>query len=243
MSRISILIICFALSLKLDAQLYIGNFIGDNSEQINGTWNVEVPLGFPIPIKKWEGKHKIVFYPSYTYSQTFFNDKWIFDSDGTTTTAVLDDDPAHEYRKSIFTHQSKIRQWAWEAWLGFETKIGKTEINFFYTPSFIQVGSFRRRYVEGNEVVKVVDRFRDKADYYNINRFQHRLKGSLSLYGIGVGAYLNLTPFFKQSTGIDLTKFGLTLVIRESIFNDLFDIGDIEIGDDEKNPDVKEMMF
>jgi len=243
MSRIITVLFLFVLTYNANAQLYIGNFLGSSSEQINGTWNYEIPLGFPIPVKKWDDKHKLIVFPAYTYSQTFFNDKWVFDSDGTTTTAILDTDPAHEYKKSIFSHQSKIRQWAWEAWLGFESKIGKAEFNLFYSPSFIQVGSFRRKYVEGNEVVKVRDRFKDKADFYNINRFQHRLKGSLSFYGIGVGGYLNLTPFFKKTTGIDLTKAGVTLIIRESFFNDLFDLDDIDLGEDEKKPDVKQMMF
>lgn len=244
MLRIIAICLCLTLTYTTKAQLYLGNFIGEDSDQVNGTWNYEVPIGFPIALKKWKnGDHKLQIYPAYTFSQTFLSDKWIFDSDGETTTFMLDPDINHEYKQSIFTHQSKIRMWAWETWLGFESKIGIAEFNFFYTPSFIQVGSFRRRYVEDNEVIKIRDRFRDKADFYNIRRWQHRLKASFSLYGIGVGGYLNLTSFFKESTGIDLQKAGVTLVIRQSFWSNLFDL---DLNDDpaeERNPNMKQMKF
>jgi hypothetical protein len=243
MSRIVILLFCAAMVYQSKAQLYIGNFIGETSDQVNGTWNYEVPLGFPIPLKRWDNKHKIVLYPAYTFSQTFLSDQWVFDSDGQTTTVQLDDTPNRVYENSLFKHQSKIRMWAWEAWLGFETKIGKSEVHFAYAPSFIQVGSFRRRFEDDNEVTKVKDRFRDKADYYNINRFRHRLKGSISLYGLGVGGYLNLTPFFDKSTGIDLTKFGITLVVRQSFWSRLFDLDLSDDPEERSNPDAKKMMF
>ncbi len=244
MSRILIILVIATFAQAVQGQLYIGNLIGAQSDEVNGTWNYEIPLGFPIPLKKWnDGDHKLIIFPAYTFSQTYLNDKWVFNSDGNTTTYMLDPDPNHEYKQSIFTHQSKIRQWAWEAWIGFESKVGVAEFDFFYTPSFIQVGSFRRRYVENNEVIKIRDRFRDKADYFNIERLQHRLKASFSLYGIGVGGYLNLTSFFKESTNIDLQKFGLTLIVRESFWTDLFKV---DLGNDsveEKNPEMKQMKF
>ncbi|WP_235297691.1 hypothetical protein [Portibacter marinus] len=246
MNRIHIacVIVCLLFTNVVSSQLYIGNFVGEDSDEVNGTWNYEIPLGFPITLKKWNnGKHKLRIFPAYTFSQTFLSDRWIFDSDGTTTTYMLDPDPAHEYRKSIFTHQSKIRMWAWESWLGFESQIGKAEIHLFYTPSYIQVGSFRRKYVEDNEVIKVRDRFRDKADFYNIKRLQHRLKGSITLYGIGVGGYVNLTSFFQEQTGIDLQKFGLTIVIRQSFWTDLFDLALESEDKDNNNPEIKRMMF
>ncbi|GLR18161.1 hypothetical protein [Portibacter lacus] len=243
MSKALAILFCIALSFQVDAQLYLGNFVGDDSDEINGTWNYDIPFGIPIPIKKFNDHFKIIFTPAYTFSQTFLSDKWVVDSDGTTTSIELDSDPAHVYKKSIFTHQSKIRTWSWEARLGLESSIGKFKVDLFYAPRYIQVGSFRRRYVQENEVIKVKDRFRDKADYYNINRFQHRVKASLSYWGLGVGGYLNLTPFFKSSTDIDLKKFGLTLVIRNEFWTNLLDLK----GDDEeterKNPDVKQMMF
>ena len=31
-----------------------------NGDQVNGTWNYEIPLGFPIALKKWDKKHKIL---------------------------------------------------------------------------------------------------------------------------------------------------------------------------------------
>lgn len=243
MARIILLLFCATLAYQGRTQIYIGNFIGETSDQVNGTWNYEIPLGFPIPLKRWDNKHKLVIYPSYTFSQTFLGDKWVFDSDGQTTTAVLDETPNRIYENSLFKHQSKIRMWAWEAWLGIESKIGKGEIHVSYAPSFIQVGSFRRRYVQDNEVTKVRDRFRDKADYYNINRFRHRVKGSFSLYGVGIGGYLDLTPFFDSSTGIDLSKFGLTLILRESFWSGLFDFDLNEDKEEKRNPDAKRMKF
>ena len=230
---------------KSTGQLYLGNFLGSDSETINGLGSYEIPLGFPIPIKKFDDKHKIIFGPSYTWAQTYFNDKWVVSTDGNTTTLALDDDPSHEYKKSIFSHQSKIRTWAWEAWLGFESSFGKVTVDFFYAPTYIQVGSFRRKFVENNEVVKIVDRFKDKADFYNINRLQHRLKGSLTVSGIGVGGFLNLTPFFNSNSDIDLQKFGLTIMVRDSFFDQLLNLGDDDDNENKspKNPDVKEMMF
>ena len=244
MSRIIVIFCCLTLTQISYAQLHIGNFIGEESDQVNGTWNYEIPLGFPINLKKWkDGDHKLRIYPSYTFSQTFLNDRWIFDSDGSSTNFMLDSDPNHEYKNSIFTYQSKIRTWAWEPWIGIESKLGIAEIHLSYAPSYIQVGSFRRRYVEENEVVKVRDRFRDKADYYNIKRLQHRLKGSFSLYGVGVGGYINLTSFFKEETGIDLQKFGVTLVIRQSFWSNLFNI-DLSLDEEEETePGMKQMKF
>ena len=247
MNRIFLFLIGFIIfnCSDLNGQLYFGNFVGEDSKTINGLASYEVPFGLPIPVKKFEdGKYKIIVEPSYTLTHTYFDDKWVFSTDGNTTTYALDPDPNHEYRKSIFSHQSKIVTWAWEAWMGFEANFGKVRANVFYAPSYIQVGSFRRKFDNANEVTKVRDKFREKADYYNINRFQSRVKASISYYGIGVGGFLNLTPFFNKSTDIDLRKFGLTLIIRDDFWENLLDLDNGENSDKEKkNPNIKEMMF
>ena len=238
---LSFLFLSFAISSN--AQLYLGNYYGEDSEELNGTWNFEIPFGIPFTVKKFQqDKVKIKLAPKYTFSQTYLSDKWIFNTDGNMTSYQLDPDPTHAYKKSIWTHQSKIRSWAWELWAGVETKIGKVTFDAYYAPTYIQTGSFRRKFTSDNEVIKVKERFRDKADFYNINRFQQRVYASFSVYGIGVGGYVNLTPFFKKTQDIDLRKFGITLVIRDNFFAQFFDLDFNEI-DLDKNPDVKEMMF
>ncbi len=245
MNRIFLIICaCFFLVISISkAQVYIGNFVGNDSKTINGLVNYEIPIGIPIPIKRFNDNHKIIFTPSYTYSQTYFSDKWVFSTDGNTTSYALDPNPNHEYKKSIFSHQSKIRTWAWQAWLGLESKFGKVTTNLFYSPSFIQVGSFRRKYIEDNEVIKIKERFKDKADFYNVNRFQHRIQGAVTVYGIGFGAYLNLTPYFKKTSDIDLKKFGITLVIRQDFFEQFLDFSDFQDEAEKKNPDIKQMKY
>jgi len=239
---ISIVVLLVMNLNEAKSQLYIGNFVGDDSKEINGLGNFEIPFGFPIPIKKFNKNHKIILSPRYTFAQTYFSDKWIFSTDGNTTSYTLDPDLSHEYRPSIWSHQSKIRTWSWEAWLGFESTFGVFTMDVFYAPSYIQTGSFRRKFTRDNEIIKVKDRFREKADYYNINRFQNRVYASVSIYGIGVGGYLNLTPFFKKSTNIDLRKFGITLIIRDNFIDYILDIDDDE-PTKKSNPDVKQMMF
>lgn len=239
-----LVVLFFGVNSSADAQLYFGNFVGADSERVNGLGSYELPFGFPIALKKFEeGKYKFILEPSYTLSHTYFNDKWVFSTDGTTTSYELDPDPGHEYTKSIFSHQSKIVTWAWEAWLGFEASAGKVTADIFYAPSYIQVGSFRRKFVDNNEVIKVRDRFREKADYYNINRLQHRMRASVTYAGIGVSGFLNLSSFFKESTNIDLRKFGLTLMIRDDFWDNLIDSDWGDDPEEKKNPDVKEMMF
>ncbi len=240
---VTILLLIFAYT-NAKSQLYFGNFVGEDSETVNGLGQYEVPFGFPIPLRTKKDNYKILFHPSYTLSHTYFSDKWVFTTDGNTTTYALDPDPNHEYRPSIFSHQSKIVTWSWDGWLGFEKTFNKVTFDLFYGASYIQVGSFRRRFVEGNEVVKVRDRFLEKADYFNINRFQNRVKASLTYYGIGLTGYLNLTPFFKSSTDIDLRKFGVTLMIRDNFWSYLFGLDDSDEEPSEmKRPDVKQMMF
>lgn len=238
-----IALVCFTLMFSsLYSQIYFGNFYGEDSDNINGRFNFEIPLGFPIPIKKFDNKTKIIVSPRYTYAQSYFNDKWIFSTDGNSTTASLDTDPSHEYTQSLFTHQSKILTWSWEAWFGVEKTFGKTTLDLFYAPTYIQTGSFRRKFTQDNEVVKVKDKFKDKADYYNINRFQHKIYTSLSYYGIGLGAYVNLTPFFKSTLGPALNKYGITLIIRDTFTQ--YILGDImDVPTPKKKPDVKEMKF
>ena len=223
------------------AQIYVGNFYGKDSEEINGNFHYEIPLGFPIPIKKFERNNtKLIVAPYYTYSETFIGDNWVFETDGNNTVAFLDPDPSHEYKASLFSFQSKIRSWSWQAWFGVQTTLNKVGLSLYYIPTFLQVGSFRRKYTDANEIVKTVDRFKDKADFYNINRFQHRVYGSVSVYGVGIGAYANLTSFFKSNRGPELSKFGITLVIRDNL-------GDFILRDDDKEdrdkPEVKQMRY
>ena len=243
MARV-IIIFCFiGMALNLNSQLYIGNFYGTASENINGYFNFEIPLGIPIPIKTFnDKKQKFIFSPRYTFAQTYLNDKWQVTTDGSFTNVALDNNPAREYKQSIFSHRSKIRTWSWEAWLGFETTFGKVTADLFYAPAYIQTGSFRRKFVEDNEVIKVRDKFKDKADYYNINRFHHRVYASISIYGIGLGAYANLTPFFKENLGPVLNKFGITLVIRDS-FLDFLGGSDDDSGGGLLKPKAKQMKF
>ena len=245
MLRIFFILSIFSIVHTAQAQLYIGNFYGTASENINGYFNFEIPLGIPIPIKTFnDKKQKIIFSPRYTLAQTYLNDKWQVTTNGSSTNIALDNNPAHEYKQSIFSHRSKIRTWSWEAWLGFESTFGKVTADLFYAPSFIQTGSFRRKFVEDNEVIKVKDKFKDKADYYNINRFHHRVYASLSIYGIGLGAYANLTPFFKKNLGPVLNRFGITLVIRDSFLDFLGGSGDDNGGGLlNTKPNVKQMKF
>lgn len=230
------------LTKEASSQIFIGNYYGADSESLNGTFNFEVPFGFPIPLKTWkEGKHRIFVAPYYIFSDTYLKNGWVFDSDGNgNTTYVMDPDPNHVYRQSLASYQTKIRNWTWELRLGGSVTIGKTNLELAYAPQYIQTGSFRRKFIQDNERVRVKDRFNVKADFYNIQRFQHRIYGTFTVYGIGIQAYTNLTSYFKQSTGIDLQKFGLTLAFKFNNFN--LDLGnDGDKGKDGGGKEMKQM--
>ena len=234
-----IIVILVLMGHSMSAQIYIGNFYGKDSEALNSTFNFEVPFGFPIALKKWkDGKHRVFIAPYYIFSDTYLNNGWIFDSDGNgNTTYTLDPNPDHVYRQSLSSFQTKIRNWTWELKLGGTVTIGKTQLELAYAPQYIQTGSFRRKFRQDNERISVKDRFNSKADFYNIQRFQHRIYGTFTAYGIGVQAYTNLTSYFKSSTGIELQKFGFTLAFR---LND-FDIDLGQGGEDGKDGDMKQM--
>lgn len=223
-------------------QLYFGNFLGKDASTYGNNWSVEVPFGFPVNIKKFnKGKQKLIIEPTYTLAHNYFNDKWVVSTDGNNTSFTLDENPDRTYRPSIFSHRSKVVTWSWLVWLGGEVNFGKFTWDLFYAPGYVQVGSFRRKYVENNNVIKVKDKFKDKADYYNINRLQHRIKSSISYYGIGLEGFVNLTPFFKENKGPDLSKYGVTLIIRDSFWSYLFGLDKIMAIPDDKDPDMKEM--
>lgn len=210
--------ICIILLLGVkqgNAQLYFGNFLGEDSKELNGLLHVEIPIGFPIPVKSWGDKLSFYVAPSYVFGNTRLNNGWIFSSDGNGNTSyMIDPDPNHTYNSSIFSYQTRIRTWTWEMKMGFTSRIGKTDLEVAYAPRYIQTGSFRRKFTQNNENIRTKDRFSEKADFYNIRRFQHRVYATVAFYGIGLQAYTNLSSFFKKSTDIDLQRVGVTLAFK-----------------------------